>query len=169
MKPKVDGASPNRLPAQVSRYIQEFNASISDEDYASQKFAVRLLFTQRTANSKGQADRVVELVTEGCELAQAIEKQYWVLKAEEKPKRRANEVVGLMQEEGYPKFNISTHTALWKTLDAKNPIHGYGVELGGQWFWYENWLNRVRMECKNHPELYGPAAAAGASVAPQTI
>ncbi|HXH20440.1 MAG TPA: DUF3644 domain-containing protein [Dehalococcoidia bacterium] len=159
MTPVTKDAAPTRLPSEVSKYIRDFDDGLSDEEFGSQKFAVRLLFTQKTANRRGQADRVLEFIAPEDELAQAIEKQYWVIKGVEKPKRRASEIIKMMQKEGYSRFNRHSHTALWKKLDAKNPTRGYAIELGGQWFWYENWVARVREECQAHPELYGPTGS----------
>jgi hypothetical protein len=52
---------------------------------------------------------------------------------------------------------MDSHTKLWKLLDAKNQAKGYGaVSLGRQWGWYDSWVNRVREECQQHPEIYGP-------------
>jgi len=150
--PEAQGA----LPATVAKYIQEFDASISDEIFASQAYAVRLLFTKKTANRKGQADRVLEFVEPGTGLAEAIEKEYWVLKEMERPKLLARQVLSRIKDLGYPRFGIQHHTRLWQRLDAKNPAHGYCVQLGGIWFWYERWVARIEEECRASPDLYGP-------------
>lgn len=144
------------LPAPVARYIQEFDASLDDDDFNSPKFAVRLLFTRKLVNHKGQADTVIEFVAADSDVGTAINKQYWVIKDVEKPKRRAGEVVAMMKGEGHVRFSLHHHTNLWKAKDAKNPQKNYCVELGGQWFWYDNWVDVVRKECEKHPELYGP-------------
>ena len=144
------------LPAGIAKYIQDFDDSLSDSDFNSPKFAVRLIFTQKVVNHKGQADKVIEFVAPDSIIGKAIAKQQWVLKTEEKPKFRAKEVIAKMQEEGYPRFGKYQHTRLWKAKDGKHKKHGYCIELGGQWFWYENWLDVVRKECAAHPELYGP-------------
>ncbi len=50
---------------------------------------------------------------------------------------------------------MDSHTRLWQQLGAKDPAKGYGaIALGKQWGWYEKWLDRVREECVQHPELY---------------
>lgn len=152
----VTPEAPAVLPASIAKYIQEFDASMSDEVFASQSYAVRLLFTQKTANRKGQADRVLEFVTPGSELAEAILKEYWVLKEIERPKLLARQVLSRIKDLGYPRFGIQHHTRLWQRLDAKNPAHGYCVQLGGIWFWYERWVVRVEEECRANPDLYGP-------------
>jgi hypothetical protein len=50
---------------------------------------------------------------------------------------------------------MDCHTKLWKRLAAKDPAKAYGaVAVGKQWCWYDTWLNRVREECKQHPDQY---------------
>ena len=50
------------LPPNIKTYIQDFDQSLSDDEYASQQYAYRILFVPKTANRKGQADRVIEFV-----------------------------------------------------------------------------------------------------------
>lgn len=58
------------------------------------------------------------------------------------------------------RFTMDSHTKLWKKLDAKNPAKGYGaVAVRKTWCWYETWLNRVREECEQHPQLYRSASS----------
>ena len=54
----------------------------------------------------------------------------------------------------YPRFTISKHTDLWHALDAKNTTKPYGVEIAGQWYWYEAWLARVREHCLENSNSY---------------
>jgi hypothetical protein len=75
--------------------------------------------------------------------------------AESEGKYLPGEIVKIMKQEGWSRFNMSAHTNLWKALDAQNPAKGYGtVSLGGRWGWYETWLNRVREECQQNPPKY---------------
>lgn len=144
------------LPTSVSKYVQEFDANLDPEDFKSPHFAQTLIFTKKLVNHPSQATQAIEFVAPDSDIGKAIDKQYWVVKPEEKKKFPAKEVVALMQREGYPRFNTHHHTKLWQAKDGKNPNHAYGVELYGRWFWYEKWLPVVRKECKTHPELYGP-------------
>lgn len=156
-----DEVTETALPASVTKYIQEFDDSLEEEDFNSPQFAVRLIFTQKQVNHPGQADKVIEFVAPGSELGAAINKQHWVVKPVEKPKRRAGEIVAMMKEEGHVRFGPYQHTCLWKARDAKNPKFNYCIELGGQWFWYENWVKVVREECEKHPGRYGPPPDVG--------
>lgn len=159
MKPPMEHAPGDSLPARVAAYIQDFDCTLSDDEYNSPKFSVRLLFTQRLVNRRGQADRVVEFVPADSALGEAIEREHWVLKPVEKAKWRASEVVRLMHSEGFPRFGMHKHTDLWKQQDGKSADLHFGVELGGQWFWYENWVAVVREECAKHANVYRPDPA----------
>ncbi len=62
-----------------------------------------------------------------------------------------------MKDEGYQRFTFTAHADLWQSLKAKDPAKGYGTMLSdGQWYWYQNWLNRVREHCEEKAELYRP-------------
>ena len=78
-----------------------------------------------------------------------------LLKEVEKPKYRPGQIVQIMRREGYPRFNMARHTELWQSLDAQIPEKGLGVRmLDGTWYWYDNWLNRVRAHCEENAARY---------------
>lgn len=142
------------LPTNVSKYLQEFDATLTDEDFQSPYYAYRLLFVRKLTGKKGQADRAIEFISADSPLAETIDHDYWVLKETERKKYRPTNVVKMMNEEGYPNFGIYDHTQLWKKLDAKNPGKGYGTEVVGQWLWYDRWVEIVRQHCKANSALY---------------
>lgn len=134
------------LPSHIQSYIAGFEGSLSDEEFNSPQFAYRVLFVQKTANRKGQADQVIEFVKADSELAKDINKVY--IRETERKKYRPGQIVEAMKAEGYAWFNMSAHTDLWKKHDAKNSAKGYGVAVAdGHWYWYENWLTCVRAHC----------------------
>jgi len=136
------------LPINVAKYVQEFDASLSEEDFQSPLYSYRLFFVRKLTGKRGQADRAIEFISADSPLAKAIDRDYWVLKETERKKFRASGIVKIMKEEGYTHFSIFDHTQLWKTLDAKNPSKGYGTEVPGQWLWYDRWVEVVRQHCK---------------------
>jgi len=145
----------NPLPHNVAKYVQEFDASLPDEDFQSPSYSYRLLFVRKLTSKKGQADRAIEFISSDSPLAKSIDHDYWVLKEVEHKKYRAGDIVRLMKEEGYIHFNMYYHTQLWKKLDAKNPGKGYGTEVvPGQWLWYDRWIEAVRQHCKKNAEAY---------------
>jgi len=143
------------LPANIQAYIQDFDQSLSENEYASQQYAYRILFVPKTANRKGQADRVIEFVKSDSPLADKANVEYAVIKETERQKYTPAQVVTLMQTEGFSQFNMHQHTQLWKSMDAKQPAKGYGVEVAGKyWHWYDRWVEVVRQHCKDNKNKY---------------
>jgi hypothetical protein len=139
------------LPANIQGYIQNFDEALSDEEFSNQKYAYRILFVPKTANRKGQADRVVEFVKSDSPLAEAINKEYAVIKETEKKKYLPKQIVEIMNNEGFVNFKMHQHTAFWKLEEAKQSDKNYGVMVAGKsWLWYESWLEKVRVHCETH-------------------
>jgi hypothetical protein len=140
------------LPRNVEVAMNDFEARLTPEQQADPQYAFRVYMVGRTANRAPGADLAVELVAPGSEVD---EKFNIALKEVEKRKYLPKEIVTQMQAEGWDRFNMHSHTLLWKKLDAKNPSKSYGAfAVGNTWCWYETWLNRVREECECNPERY---------------
>jgi hypothetical protein len=144
----------NGLPANIKGYIQDFDENLTEEEFSSSGYAYRILFVPKTANKRGQADRVIEFVKADSELASKINKDYVVLKDVEKKKYLPSELVQKMQVEGYINFKIHHHTYLWQSEKAKEPQKGYGVQIANTWYWYDNWQQVVREHCTKNMYLY---------------
>ena len=43
---------------------------------------------------------------------------------------------------------------MWKSEGAKNLAKGYGVEVEGSWYWYENWVERCIELCEAAGDKY---------------
>lgn len=142
------------LPSHVSRFVEGYDGNLSEEEFNSPKYAYRVLFTQKTANRPGQADKVIEYIRPDSEIAKGINKTYAVIKEKEKQKYRASTIVKMMQDEGFPKFKQYQHTKLWRKKDGKNPTKGYGIEIEKYWYWYDSWLNVVRQHCNTNKGSY---------------
>lgn len=143
------------LPANIQAYIEQFDKALTEAEFGSQKFAYRILFVPKTANRKGQADRVIEFVKSDSPLAESVNKEYALIKETEKKKFLPKQIVELMNTEGYPKFSVHYHTRLWQEMDANDPKKGYGHLVAGKhWHWYENWVEVVRIHCKENMEVY---------------
>ncbi|APV44677.1 hypothetical protein Dform_01353 [Dehalogenimonas formicexedens] len=138
----------NPLPAEVARYVQQFESELPEDEFQSPYFSYRLLFVRKLTSKRGQADRAIEFISADSDLAKTIDKDYWVLREVERPKHRASEIVKMMKAEGFPWFTMGSHTALWRELDGKNPGKGYGIGIAGQWLWYDKWIDAVRASCK---------------------
>jgi hypothetical protein len=143
------------LPPRISRFIEGFDGALSEQEYNSPRFAYRVLFVAKTANHKGQADRVIEFVKSDSALASKINAEYVAIKEVERKKYRPGEIVKIMRSKGFGKFNIQHHTELWQKLDAKKPEKGFGTDvIAGTWFWYEKWFEEVKRHCEENKALY---------------
>ena len=143
------------LPKNIQSYVLDFDQALSDAEFGSQRYAYRILFVPKTANRKGQADKVIEFVKSDTPLAEGINKAYTVIKETEKQKYLPGQIVEMMQTEGFPKFNMHHHTTLWKKEDAKNTSKGFGCMVAGKnWHYYENWVETVRNHCSANRRRY---------------
>ncbi len=142
------------LPAHVTRFVDGYDGNLSEEEYNNPRYAYRVLFTQKIANHPGQADKVIEFIKPGSEIATNINKTYSTIREKEKTKYRATTIVKMMNDEGYSRFNMHHHTKLWKKYDARNPTKGFGIEVEKYWYWYEKWLSIVRQHCVNNKRKY---------------
>lgn len=140
------------LPKAIARYIQGFDGDLSPEEYNSPQYAYRVYYLAKTANHKGQADSVVEFIKPNDTLNQEIEKV--LIKETERMKYLPTQIVYAMRGEGFSRFTMTSHTELWKALEAKESSKGYGVKIATQWYWYESWLTTVREHCTSNPNLY---------------
>lgn len=135
------------LPSHISSYILDFDQALSEEDYANPRYAYRILFIPKTANRKGQADKVIEFVRSDSPLAVGLNKEYAVIKETEKTKFLPSQVVRKMNDEGFVGFTMHHHTQLVKKFDAKNPANGLGTMVADKhWHYYEKWIEVVRDE-----------------------
>jgi hypothetical protein len=158
---QISGPKPeSEVPSRLRAFIAQFDQSLSEEEYASERFSYRLLFTRQLVNRKGQADQVIEFISPESALAKEIEKTYWVKKESERPKFRAKDVVKHVKQAGFAKFRPTPeHVAMWKAENAKDTSKGYGTEIQGAWYWYQSWIDRCIELCRAAGEKYGPTKA----------
>lgn len=145
----------DKMPSYIKSFIDGFESQLTYDEYNSPKFAYRVLFVAKTANRKGQADQVIEFVKSDSPLAADVNKAYTVIKETERQKYLPGEIASIMQKEGFILFNVTRHTELWKSLNAKDPQKGFGVKIAKQWYWYDKWLTVVRKHCKDNAAKYG--------------
>jgi hypothetical protein len=138
------------LPKSIAAYITDFDSNIPDEDFNNPQYAYRVLYVPKTANRKGQADKVIEFISADSPEAEGINKEYVVIKDREKPKYLPSVIIKDMKKKGFVKFGMYQHTLLWKQLDAKNPAKGFGVNVATTWYWYDSWYKEVEKYCKEN-------------------
>ncbi len=142
------------LPDSVRAYFARFDDTLTEDELNSERFAFRILFTQKLVGKAGQADEVFEVVKADSELGKAINQQYMSFKEVERRKYRPKSIVTLMHSEGFPRFTMHSHTDLWQANDARNKGKGYGTWVEGNWFWYQSWVDFVLKHCQDNPTWY---------------
>lgn len=142
------------LPKNISAYIESFDKDLPEKEFNDSRFSYRVLFVPKTANRKGQADKVIEFVDPNSEIAKGLSKEYWAFKDREKPKYLPSKIVREIKKLGYVGFGQHQHTQLWKKEDAKNPSNGFGVQIEKTWYWYESWFEFVKKHCEENKAQY---------------
>lgn len=153
---QIQGGAPQaQIPENIRAYIAEFDGDLDHDQYNDPRYSYRLLFKKKLVNRPGQADSVIEFIQPDSELAKSIDKEYWVKKEIEKRKYLPTEVAQKVQQSGFPGFRVQPeHVNMWQSEDAKKQGKGYGVEVSGTWYWYENWVERCIELCKEAGDRY---------------
>lgn len=142
------------LPSNISAYINAFDQELDDKAFNDIRYSYRVLYVPKTVNNKGQADKVIEFLKAGSPEAEKLNKEYVVLKEQEKKKYLPTYICDMMKDSGFKKFGFHQHTKLWKQLDAKAQGKNYGVQIEKMWYWYESWLNEVVKHCGENAHMY---------------
>jgi len=142
------------LPQHIQRFIDGFDGCLSPEEFNSPRFAYRVLFVPKMANNKGQADQVIEFVKADSELAQQVNTSYALIKETEREKYLPAQIVKMMQDEGFSKFSMHSHTQFWQKIGAKDPKYAYGAKVVKQWYWYKKWVDEVRDYCQKNSATF---------------
>ena len=139
------------MPKNIETYITEFDESLADEVFNDPHYSYRVLFFQKVANRKGQADRVIEFLPADSPLAEELNKEYVVVKDREKPKFLPKDIIQMMKDEGFTKINQHHFTQVWKGKIEKKANSQYGCFVAGStWYWYENFIPLVRQYCEEN-------------------
>lgn len=142
------------LPPNVRSYIARFDNELSTDELNSERFAYRMLFVPKLVGNPGHADEVIEFLKSDSELAQSVNRDYVTFKEVERPKFLPSRIVRMLRDDGFRNFTMHWHTELWHSLNAKDPSKGWGVEVGGTWYWYSSWVDQVRAHCTENSDRY---------------
>ena len=142
------------LPRHIKQYIEGFDGALTSDEFASAKFAYRVIFVPKTTNHPNQADQVITFVKADSEIAKTANAAYAVIREIERPKWLPSQIVAKVKADGFPKFGMAQHTDFWKSCDARNTSKGYGVQISKTWYWYDTWLTEVRKHCNANAEAY---------------
>lgn len=141
------------LPPNIQSMMDAFHSGLSDVEQADQRFAYRVSFIPKVGKRASASDLAVEFFNEDSEEAKALQV---LLKEVDKKRYTPSNVVTMMQGEGFPKFGMTQHSELWKSLGAKDAAKGFGKKgmYKGTWEWFEPWIDRVRAHCQEHSARY---------------
>ena len=137
-------------------YIAEFDAGLTEGQRNSENYVIRLVFQPKLVNRPGQADKIINFVKpESAFPLEGDGRLYVTTKEVERVKFLPSAVAAKVQAAGFAKFKTQPeHVKMWKAEDAKNPSKGYGIEVEGQWYWYESWVKRCLELCEDAGDLY---------------
>lgn len=66
------------------------------------------------------------------------------IKHVERPKYRMTEAIKKLLDDDGVVVTTYQFTQAWKQNDLKDPAKGLAVMLGGQWFWYQEGIDKIR-------------------------
>lgn len=141
------------LPTHVSSFISAFEHNLTDEQVEDPAFRLKVAFVPIAAKKAAGADQAVVIVPQGSELADKVEV---VFKEVSRNRYIRAVILQKVAEAGFPNFTTGDHTALMKSLDAKNPAKSFGTQgdYRNSWVWYDRWLEIILEHCKANPEKY---------------
>lgn len=150
------------LPAHVETMMDAFHHGLTAEEQADARFAYRVAFVPKIGNRASNADLAIEFIKADSDEAHEINRV--LLKEVDKRRHTAKEVVKIMKDDGYPRFNLQSHTNLWKSLKAKDPAKGFGRagDYKNTWVWYNSWIDRVHAHCQEQADKYKAPRATSA-------
>ena len=154
---QILGSKPESdIPEHLQTYITEFDANLTDDQRNSEHYVIRLVFQPRLVNRSRQADKVIKFVKPDSAIPlEDTDKVYVTTKEVERRKFLPSAVAAKVREAGFTKFRTQPeHVRMWKSEDAKNPGKGYGIEVEGQWYWYESWVERCLELCEDAGDQY---------------
>jgi hypothetical protein len=133
--------SPNAIkgPGKVAKAVEAVNAALesglSEAEYNDPDYSFRVYVVPKVTNNSKKADQAVIYSPLGSGVEMAI-------KLVERPKYRMKDAIGLLQQRG---IAVTPYTFMraWKDNDLKQKNKGLAVELGGQWFWYSEGVDRI--------------------------
>lgn len=142
------------LPATIASTMDTYHASMTDDELKDPAFTYRVAFVPKVGSKASKSDTAIEFIKPDSDEAKAINAV--LLKEVDKARYTATQVVETMHGEGFPLFNQAHHTALWKELDAKNPVKGFGKagDYQNTWVWFDSWIARVRAHCQENTAKY---------------
>jgi len=110
---------------------------MTQEEFNDPAYSFRVYVVPKVVNNAKTADQAVIFSPVGSDVEVAI-------KLVERPKYRMTEAIKKLLDDH--KLVVSSHQfqQAWKLNDLKNPGKGMAIQLGGQWFWYQEGIDKIR-------------------------
>lgn len=135
--------SPNTIKgtAPVAKTVAAVNALLEEPMTAAEfndpAYSFRVYVVPKVTNNAKKADQAVIYSPIGSDVEIAI-------KHVERPKFRMTEAIKkLLDDYGIAVSRYQFQQA-WQQNDLKNPAKGLAVQLGGQWFWYQEGIDKIK-------------------------
>lgn len=135
--------SPNALKgtAPDSKAVAAVNALLeapmTQAEFNDPSYSFRVYVVSKVTNNAKKADQAVIYSPIGSDVEVAI-------KHVERPKYRIKEAIRKLLDEDNLAVSSYEFQQAWKLNDLKNPAKGLAVELGGQWFWYQDGIDKIK-------------------------
>lgn len=125
----------------VAKAVAAVNALLegpmTQAEFDDPAYSFRVYVVPKITNNAKKADQAVIYSPIGSEVEVAI-------KHVERPKYRMKEAIKkLLDNDGLVVTNYGFQQT-WRLNDLKNPAKGLAVQLGGQWFWYQEGIDKIR-------------------------
>lgn len=134
--------SPNMIKGDggVAKSVAAVNAlleaTMSTTDFNDPDYAFRVYVVPKVSNNSKKADQAVSYSPVGSNVEVAI-------KQVERPKFRMTDAIQMLTDQGVPNVTAHTFIQAWKSQDLKAPVKGLAIQLGGQWFWYQEGVDKI--------------------------
>lgn len=135
--------SPNALKGvtPVAKVVVAVNAlleeSMTQAEFNDPSYSFRVYVVPKVTNNTKKADQAVIYSPIGSDVEVAI-------KLVERPKYRMTEAIKkLLDGDGLTVTSYEFQQA-WRLNDLKSPARGLAIQLGGQWFWYQEGIDKIR-------------------------
>ncbi|WP_380874022.1 hypothetical protein ACFB49_45320 [Sphingomonas sp. DBB INV C78] len=135
--------SPNVLKGAipVAKTVAAVNALLeapmSSAEFNDPAYAFRVYVVPKVTNNLKKADQAVIYSPVGSDVEVAI-------KHVERPKFRMKESIKKLEDDYGLIVTSYEFQQAWKLNDLKSAAKGLAIELGGQWFWYQEGIDKIK-------------------------
>lgn len=137
----LQSANALKANAPVAKAVAAVNAllegAMTQAEFDDPAYSFRVYVVPKVTNNAKKADQAVIYSPVGSNVEVAI-------KLVERPKYRMKEAIQKLLDEYGLAITSYQFQQAWKLEDLKNPAKGLAIELGGQWFWYQEAIDQIR-------------------------